>query len=123
MTVRELMTRLDGLTANQYAAADKLRWLCEVEETVLREILLTHESDREITFTPYDTVDDTALLVPEPYSRLYPLYLETQIHYHNGEIGKYNNAAAAFRGALEDFRNYHNRTHMPRQQAKSLGLM
>ena len=122
MTINELMTLVDDLTPNQYGAAHKLRWLNEVEQTICREIVLTHEGDREEPFTPYETADDTALLAPAPYDRLYPLYLEAKIHYHNGETGRYNNAAAAFDAAWEDFRNWYNRTHAPVAAAKHLSL-
>ncbi len=122
MTIQELMTQTDALIPNQYSQSQKLTWLNRAEAAVCREILATHESDNEITFTPYAAVDGTELLIPAPYDRLYPLFLEGQIHYHNGEIDRYNNAQAAFRAAWEDCRNWVNRTRLPRQGAARLRL-
>ena len=122
MTINELMTRLDDLIPNQYGPDHKLRWLNEVEQAIHREILLPHEGDRPDTFTPYETADDTQLLIPSPYDRVYLLYLESRIHYHNGETARYNNAAAACEAAWEELRNWVNRTHAPVRQAKALSL-
>ena len=122
MTINQLMTLVDDLTPNQYTAAHKLRWLNEVEQTILTELVLTHEGGRENPFTPYETADDTELLAPAPYDRLYPLYLEMKIHYHNGETGRYNDAAAACQNAWDELRNWYNRTHAPLAAAKRLDL-
>ena len=122
MTINELMTRLDDLTPNQYGADHKLRWLNEVEQAIHREILLPHEGDRPDAFTPYEAADDTELLIPPPYDRVYLLYLESRIHYHNGETLRYNNAAAAFQTAWEELRGWYNRTHMPAGPAPRLQL-
>lgn len=111
MTINQLMDCLDDLVPNQYSAENKLRWLNEVEQAVAQEIILPRDADRQNTFTPYGAVDDTELLVPEPYDRLYLFYLETQIHYHNAETGKYNNAAAAFSQAWDELRSRYNRDH------------
>ena len=122
MTINELMTLVDDLTPNQYGEAHKLRWLNEVEQAIFRELLLTHEGDRQETFTPYETADDTELQIPAPYDRVYPLWLESRIHYHNGETARYNNAAAAFDEAWEELRNWVNRTRMPVRAAEGLSL-
>lgn len=122
MTIRELMAEVDELTPNQFSQARKLTWLNRAEAALCREILATHEDDNETPFTPYAAVDDTELRIPAPYDRLYPLWLEGQIHYHNAEIDKYNNTQTTFRAAWEDCRNWVNRTRMPRRQAERLAL-
>ena len=110
MTIQELMTQTDALTPNQYTQAQKLAWLNRAEAAVCREILAAREDSKDYTFIPYTAVDDTELLVPAPYDRLYLRFVESQIHYHNDEIDRYNNAQAAFRAAWEDCRNWFNRT-------------
>jgi hypothetical protein len=40
--------------------------------------------------------------------------MEAQIDYHNGEYDKYNNAIDMFTTAYEGYKNYYNRTHMPK---------
>ncbi len=122
MTINKLMTLVDDLTPNQYSAEHKLRWLNEVELTVYLEIVMTHEGDRPETFTPYTPADNSVLLAPDPYSRIYPLYLESRIHYHNAETAKYNDAAAAFQQAWDELRSWYNRTHAPVAAAARLDL-
>ena len=39
---------------------------------------------------------------------------EAQIDYYNCEYDKYNNAVDSFNAVYEDYRNYYNRTHMPK---------
>lgn len=65
---------------------------------------------------PYteETPADTLLLAPYPYDNIYLYYLEMQIDYYNSEIDKYNNAKAMFDEAYSAFRNFWNRTHLPK---------
>ena len=122
MTINQLMTLVDDLTPNQYSAAHKLRWLNEVEHTVARELVLTHEGGRDFTFTPYAAAGDTELIAPAPYDRIYPLYLTGRIHWHNGETDRYNDTAAAFQQAWDEYRNWYNRTRAPLVPARRLDL-
>lgn len=122
MTINKLMTLVDDLTPNQYSAEHKLRWLNELEQTVYLEILMTHGGDRPQTLAPYTPADNSVLLAPDPFSRIYPLYLAGRIHYHNGETDRYNDAAAAFQQAWDEYRNWYNRTHTPEAQAQRLNL-
>lgn len=120
MTVRDALEQADRLVPNQLTEKDKLAFLNEVEGMVYREILCARESEQEIPFTPYAAVDETELLTPDPYSRLYRLYLESQIHYYNQEPALYNNALAAFRAALGDWQRAAVRGAMPRRRAGCL---
>jgi hypothetical protein len=92
-----------------------VEWLSELDWDVVRNILSTHEG-AEITFNGYDdsTSLQTELLITAPYDKAYLLWMEAQIHYYNGEYEKYNNALDTFYEAIEGFRKYYNRTHMPK---------
>ena len=70
----------------------------------------------DIMFDGYDDGTDlqTELLITEPYDKAYLLWLEAQIDYYNGEYDKYNNAMDTFYEAFDGFKNYYNRTHMPK---------
>ena len=115
MKIIEAINRIDSLMHNTYSQPEKVAWLSEMDWDVTRHIIETHEGN-ESTFTGYDDLTDqqTELIMPEPYSKAYLLWLEAQIHYYNGEIDKYNNAMDMFNEAYEGFKNYYNRTHMPK---------
>lgn len=115
MKIIEAINRIDSLKHNTYTQSDKVAWLSEVDWEVKRHIIDTHEGDT-VTFTGYDDSTDlqTELLIPAPYDKAYLLWMEAQIDYHNGEYDKYNNASDMFYEAYEGFKNYYNRTHMPK---------
>lgn len=108
MTIQEAITELDGIQHNTYDTHHKIRWLSELDARIKQQILGE-------AFGGYDDDVDrnTPLPVPEPYDRMYLRYLEAQIHYHNGEYDRYNNAIALFRSLYEDFANHYRRTHLP----------
>ena len=115
MKIIEAINRIDSLKHNTYSQSEKVAWLSEVEWEVVRNVINAHEGD-EATFTGYDDSTDlqTELLIPSPYDKAYLLWMEAQIDYYNGENEKYNNAADLFNTAYQEFKNYYNRTHMPK---------
>ena len=114
MTVKELMETVDRLHANQFSNADKLRWLNQVEAILWHEVIDTHADAPESGLPTYtEAAETTVLLAEDPWSRLYPLWMDAQIAYYNRETMKYDTAAAAFNSALGDWRNWYNRHHMP----------
>ena len=117
MTTLEAIARADKSKPNGYEKVDKMVWLSTCEWNIYRDIVETHEDSEEVTFTGYneDTPQDTILIAPAPYDELYVRWLEAQIDYANGEIGKYNNSMALYNEAMLSFRNYYNRIHKPLQ--------
>ena len=116
MKIIEAINRIDALNHNTYSETEKVNWLSRVDWMVKKHVIDTHEGAEEVTFTGYDDMTDlkTELLVPAPHDELYLRWMEAQIHYHNGEYGKYNNAIEMFNTAYEDYQKYYNRTHMPK---------
>ena len=114
MNIIEAINRIDSLKHNTYTESDKVAWLSELDSMVKVEIIDTHEGD--VTFNGYADLTDTQteLLITAPYDKAYLLWMEAQIDYHNGEYDKYNNAMEMFQTAYEGFKNYYNRTHMPK---------
>lgn len=53
------------------------------------------------------------LLVPPPYDNLYDLYIYAQTDLYNREIMNYNNSAALFNTALDEWRRAYHREHQP----------
>lgn len=115
MTIKEAINRIDELLHNTYSQENKIAWLSRVDFMVYNHIVKTHAGAESVSFSGYnETTDlDTVLLVPEPYSELYIRWLEAQIHYTNGEYGKYNNAIVIFNTEYEAYGNYYNRNNMP----------
>ena len=114
MKIIEAINRIDSLKHNTYDQSDKVEWLSELDSIVKAEIIDTHEE--EVDFEEYDDSTDpqTELLIPAPYDKAYLLWMEAQIDYYNGEYDKYNNAIELFDAEYERYRNYYNRTHMPK---------
>ena len=115
MKIIEAINRIDSLMHNTYTQNDKVAWLSTLDSMVKRHIIDTHEGE-EVTFTGYDDLTDlqTELLIPAPYDEAYMRWMESQIHYNNGEYDKYNNATETFSTFFESYKNYYNRTHMPK---------
>ena len=116
MKIIEAINGIDTLNHNTYSETEKVKWLSRVDWMVKKHVIDTHEGAEDVTFTGYDDLTDlnTELLVPAPHDELYLRWMEAQIHYHNGEYGKYNNAVEMFNTAFEDYKKYYNRTHMPK---------
>ena len=116
MKIIEAINGIDSLKHNTYTQSDKVAWLSRLDSMVKNHIIDTHEGAEEVTFTGYDDSTDlqTELLVPAPYDEVYLRWMEAQIDYHNGEYERYNNAIDMFNTAFEGYKNYYNRTHMPK---------
>ena len=115
MTIIEAIDKIDASKPNTYEQVEKIRWLSNLEWTIKREIIDTHEGGEKIEFNGYteDTPIETQLIVPAPYDELYIKWLEAQINYANGEINKFNASIAMYNTYLTSFANYYNRNHMP----------
>lgn len=118
MKVGECIAMVDALKPNKFSTADKLRWLSDIDGTIVRELIDTHEdSPLAGAFEPYTEGDDErVLLAAAPYDVLYRWYLESQIDLGNMEIGKYNNSRNLFNQAYQTFTDHYNRTHLAKQR-------
>lgn len=120
MKIVEAINKIDSLMHNTYNQVDKVAWLSELDSDVKRLIIDTHEGAEAVTFTGYDGSTDlqTELLIPSPFDSVYLRWLEAQIHYHNGEYDRYNNAIIMYNTAFDAFAAYYNRTHRPVSQGR-----
>ena len=66
MTIAEAIASCDAQQPNAYSAAEKRRWLSELDGQLYDEVFLTHQDPP--SFTPYtaDTPQTTQLLLPHP---------------------------------------------------------
>ena len=120
MTISEAIAKVNEIKPNAYLQLIKIGWLSTLEWIIMRDIVETHEDSSEVEFNGYNenTPLETVLIAPDPYDEIYVRWLEAQIDYTNGEIGKYNNSMAMFNTSMESFRNYYNRKHLPLQKNK-----
>lgn len=116
MTIKECIDIVDNAKPNQYSIKEKVMWLSFVDETIINDVLKTHEGydGRYDDFTGY-TEDKLSvpLIVPSPYDRLYPQYIKMMIDSENGETARYNNSAALYNTYLTEYKKWYNKTHMP----------
>ena len=101
LTVSAVLAQVDALLSNGYTAEEKSRWLCQAEGFIRAEV---YGLDGAVYLTEVDT-----LTAPAPYDELYRHYVEAQIHYANGEMSRYNNAAAMWNNGLVTLRDAVNR--------------
>lgn len=118
MTILQAIEGIDELMHNTYTQEQKVKWLSQLDSMVREQLIDTHENPPEVIFEGYapDTPMGTQLLIPEPYDEAYLRWLEAQIHYHNGEYGKYNQALQQHKAVFSAYVNRYNATHMPKGQ-------
>ena len=117
MKIIEALDRIDALKSNIYPHEEKVKWLNQLDASIYRELVATHEDAEDCTYdpnTPY-TMDmfDTELIAPAPYEEMYLDWLEAKIDYYNGELTKYNNSIARYNDMYFEFSRWYNRNHMP----------
>ena len=115
MKIIQAINQLDDLVFNTYTQQNKVEWLSRLDWMVKKQIIDNHTGAEDIVFTGYNESTDlnTNLLVPAPHDDMYLLWLEAQIHYHNGEYDKYNNAIIMFNNAFEAYQAHYIQTHLP----------
>lgn len=120
MTIRSAINSIDELMHNTYTQENKVTWLSRVDTMVKKLVIDTHDGGEDVSFSGYneDTDLETVLLIPEPFDEAYLRWMEAQIHYHNGEYDKYNNAVVMFNTAFDAYKSEYTRNHMPLQSEK-----
>ena len=56
---------------------------------------------------------DAELLIPKPYHNVYELYLTAMQDLRDRDTERYENDAALYRQALQEWKSYYRRTHVP----------
>ena len=115
MTAGQMLGRVDALLPNQYGREEKMQWLAQAEGFVLREA-------EQVTGTLPEVTEEYVLTAEAPYDELYRHYVEAQIHYCNGEMARYNSAAANWNNGLLTYRDYVCRTTAPERGVRALKL-
>lgn len=97
LTASAVVQQVDALLCNGYSTEEKYRWLAQAEGFVRSEV---YGLAGDVTLT-----EDSVLCAPAPHHELYRHFVEAQIHYANGEMSRYNNAAAMWNNALMTLRD------------------
>jgi hypothetical protein len=115
MTIMEILNHLDAVKPNGYSQDEKIKWLNQVEWTIKKEIVDTHEGADKIAFNGYNSTTSLAkkVIADAPYDKLYIHWLEAQIDYATGEYQKYQNSMTMFNEVYENYAKWYNREHMP----------
>ena len=87
MTITECISYVDGIEPNAYTAEQKQRWIRECEGKVYRQVFGMQPWTGQTLEQWAYSVD--SLVVPAPWDKLYPRYLQAMIHYANGEYDRY----------------------------------
>ena len=116
MTISEALARAKAVKPNTYSDTDMIRWLSTLDGFIKEHIIDTHEGGEAVVFNGYDenTSLATELIVPAPHDHIYVHWLEAQIDYANDEYDRYENTMGMYNTAYDNFKNYYNRTHMPK---------
>ena len=102
MKIKEIISEINSLKANQYGDGEKIKWLAELDGAIKHDFY--DEYGIECSFSGYDETDsETELLAPDTYKGMYIHYLEAKIDYWNGEYARYNNSIVMFNNAYQQF--------------------
>lgn len=115
MTLKEAVDRFDHLYPNPLTIAEKRKILSDFDGQLFAQVLVHYEGTPDI-FTGYDetAAPDTALLVPYPYDDVYLKLLCAETDAVCGDTARYNNSAALFNAAYEQYVAHVNRTRTRR---------
>lgn len=115
MTIGQAIAKVDAQKPNQYTESDKIGWLSEMDGVIFNDVISTHEGGDDVVFAGYNDGTDasTELLAVDPYSKLYVFWLFAQIDFGNNETERYANSAMMYNTALDEYRAWYNRTHLP----------
>ena len=119
MILSKALEIVDRLKRNQYTTEDKVRWIADLDEQIINEIIANYtDAEDYSTWTRYGT-DNTSLardlVVPDMFAEIYEYKLEMEIDRANGELNKYNNAMILYNNMLADYRNWYNKNHTHKQ--------
>ena len=98
MTIKGLIDKVQEEKPNTFSNAKLLSFVNEIETDVAEQMCEE--------FVPYETVDETELLAPAPYDRLYVSYVKAMVDYSNEEYPSYQLNAEQHRQDFTDFINW-----------------
>lgn len=123
MKVLEAIEIADDIVRNTVSEDRKIKWLKALDGKVYLDVFDTHENITltDNSWTKYilgDTLTDTMgdLIIEFPYDELYINYLLSKIYIEVNEVERANNAMLLFNDEYKEYKNYINRTFVPKQK-------
>ena len=101
MKVEKIISIVDSIKKNDLSDDAKIVWLNEAEGRIAFEILKMKPDE----FRPLASGEDE-LLAPEPYSKIYTLYIGAMIAFFKGDYNLYNRAVAEYENAFSEYARY-----------------
>lgn len=101
MKVEKIISVFDAIKENEVSYDTKLVWLNEVDGRVACEI---HKQKAEQYRALVGGEDE--LMLPEPYSRMYILYLGAMMAFLVGEYSLYNITMLEYEAAFSEYARY-----------------
>lgn len=112
MTADTAIERFDSLFPNALPYGEKLNMLSELDGRIHAEIMSRCDgAPSDFIGYAQGTPGSTVLLVRYPYDGIYIKYLAAETDLINGDTVRYQNSAAAFNNAYEEFAAAYIRTH------------
>lgn len=107
----DLIAEVDHSKNNDYDSEDKLRWIQDVEDRIIQEIINTHDNPDNLE--AQKVTEEYFLIASGAYADVYRYYLKAQIDKDNEEYDRYNNNMTLYNGAYEMFKLMWHNTHIP----------
>lgn len=146
MKIIEAIERADKLLNNNYSEEQKTNWLEELDERILKEVYINHETLCEMAETDWiqylinkflplyksagkeiatteelSVTAEEELLLPMQYHEIYVYFLLYKYALHGGERERAEYYAAKYRELYEQYTNWVTREYKPLQKAKITG--
>ncbi len=117
MTAREVIDAFRDTYPCQFGDDQLIRWLSELEWTLVSEVIMTHEGGREraeefrgITLT---RGADEELAIHDPYSKVYTDYIRMKCDLASADTVRYAVSSALFASSWRDCCDAYNRNYAP----------
>ena len=107
MTVREAIDRVRRMKPCDFKDETLVEFLNDVEKDIQVKVYKLPLDKLTGYCLPQD--DNTTLLVPPPFDKVYKLYMAAQIDLYRGEYTNYMNTSEAYNKAVGDFHAYYMR--------------
>lgn len=112
MTINEALSRTASETGKGADREKLLSWLWELEETAGCEVFSSHGTPTAPESITADSDGERILLIPDPYSEIYVLYLRMKNDLYIGDINQYAVSSKLFSSAYRTFADKYNRENM-----------
>lgn len=111
MTIRSIISTIDADTPNSFSKERKTGWISRCEKQIISEIMLLNPAEYDDYSWDYDA--DRELVLPEPYTQLYALYVAAQMHLAYQEADGYQNTMQIFNTVWDDCCAWYADTYSP----------